>query len=596
MKLHFSGYTLRIRLVIERVLVFLLLPYAIFVLMECYDRNPYTEMYGTAFMFNVLLFELAALFFFAMTGSACASIRVLSLFALVFGLTNHYVMEFRSTPFVPWDLLSLGTGKTVVAEYDFTPTVRVVIVTLLLLFIFVYSKCLYLRTRKYRGFRAIAALVLAIILVVFAKQLQDRQFQVRNHLYPHVFTPDVMVKRNGAVVTFLMDLAYVHVDKPEDYSIEDAKAFYAEDTIGSGKEDLPNIIVIMDEAFSDLGELGDFTTSEDYMPFIHSLQSADDTVSGNLYVSVCGGNTANTEFEFLTGDTMAFLPAGSVPYQQYISTRIPSMASVLAAQGYKTVAMHPYYATGWSRNVVYPRMGFDTMYFYDDMQNLDKVRKYTSDASDFANILSTLRGKEEGRPLFLFNVTMQNHGGYTESYDDFVSDITVTSLKKQNAALNQYLSLIKLTDKAVEELLTALSGYEEKTIVVFFGDHQPSDVVTKSIAKDTVSQESDYFYSDDSLFTTLSEENTRYKVPYFIWANYDIEEQSDFDMSANYLGANVCRIAGVKTSVYQDFLMELQENYPVISSVYTKTNSQNEELLLTYEKLQYYQLFDWEEK
>lgn len=59
-----------------------------------------------------------------------------------------------------------------------------------------------------------------------------------------------------------------------------------------------------------LAILGDFQTNKDYMPYFHSMQGADDTISGYLNVSVCGGNTANTEFEFLTGNTMAFLPQG----------------------------------------------------------------------------------------------------------------------------------------------------------------------------------------------------------------------------------------------------------------------------------------------
>ena len=98
----------------------------------------------------------------------------------------------------------------------------------------------------------------------------------------------------------------------------------------------------MNEAFSDPSVLGDFTTNEDYMPFVHSLlDGADNTISGHLNVSVKGGNTANTEFEYLTGASMAFLPYGSIPYQQYVKKETPSMASYLSSLGYYTIAMHP---------------------------------------------------------------------------------------------------------------------------------------------------------------------------------------------------------------------------------------------------------------
>ena len=119
----------------------------------------------------------------------------------------------------------------------------------------------------------------------------------------------------------------------------------------------PNIVVIMNEAFSDLSVWGDFATSEEVMPFFKSLQQ--EAVGGELYVSVKGGNTANTEFEFLTGDTMGFLPKGSIPYQQYINDETPSLASYLKTLGYSTTAIHPYNRTGWDRDTVYEKFGFD---------------------------------------------------------------------------------------------------------------------------------------------------------------------------------------------------------------------------------------------
>ena len=119
------------------------------------------------------------------------------------------------------------------------------------------------------------------------------------------------------------------------------------------------------------------TDSLSYMPFVHSLMSgADNTVSGYLNVSVCGGNTADTEFEFLTGNTMAFLPSGSIPYQQYIKNETPSLAGYLSSLGYVTYAQHPYYGSGWNRETVYPLLGFQNMNFVDDYIQRTIVRQY----------------------------------------------------------------------------------------------------------------------------------------------------------------------------------------------------------------------------
>ena len=409
-----------------------------------------------------------------------------------------------------------------------------------------------------------------------------------------------MTQVNGVAVTFAMDLAYMTVEKPAGYDAVKEQALlesYAgqeDDTDSSEKkEELPNIIVVMNESFSDLNVLGDFTTNEDYMPYLHSLQNgAENTVTGYLNVSVCGGNTANTEFEFLTGNSMAFLPQGSIPYQQYITKELPALPAYLASLGYETVATHPYYADGWDRDKVYPLLGFSESIFKDQYWGAGYVRKYVSDNSCVDKIIELYEKKEEGTPLFVFNVTMQNHGGYSDTYDNFTPDITVEGV--ESTPLSQYLSLVRLSDQALEKLISYFEEADEKTIVVFFGDHQPNDTVAAPILN-----------LNGMTTRTLTEDQLklRYEVPYVIWANYDIDAESGKDTSANYLAADVLHYAGISENAYGSYLLELQRNYPVISAmrVLTKdgldTNSSSlKQELKDYQSLQYYQLFDWKKE
>lgn len=420
--------------------------------------------------------------------------------------------------------------------------------------------------------------------------LQNDAMVSKFRLYPFLFTPAYMSQADGFAVTFLMDLQYLSVEKPEGYSAAQAQEIlesYGKHTTGDMAQ-MPNIIVVMDEAFSDPAVLGEFTVNQDYMPFVHSLQQgADNTITGLLNVSVKGGNTANTEFEFLTGNTMAFLPAGSIPYQQYIMGEISSVVSDLKEMGYVTYAMHPYYATGWNRDKVYPYLGFEHAYFIDAFTTPSYVRKYVDDASCVDKIIEIYENKEAGQPMFLFNVTMQNHSPYTESYMNLKEDITVEGANTQ--ALSQYLSLIKLSDAALESLVTYFAGQMEPTVIAFFGDHQPTDSVVQPILTANG-------ISTDSL--SPEEEAKHYEVPYVIWANYDIREGTNEDISANYLAAKVLDEAGVPLSAYQSYLLELSGEIPVVSServvdVDGKEQSVSEtEALNTYKKLQYYQLFD----
>ncbi len=164
------------------------------------------------------------------------------------------------------------------------------------------------------------------------------------------------------------------VRAPEGYSADGLQTL-AEDYKGEQGTKTPNIIVIMNESFSDLGIVGNFETNEDYMPFVHSMQKGQkNTITGNLLVSTFGGGTANTEFEFLAGDTMAFLPFGCSPYQMYVKSAMPSLVGALEAQNYQTVAMHPYLSTSWNRPQVYQSFGFDEQCYEDDFPERCRAR------------------------------------------------------------------------------------------------------------------------------------------------------------------------------------------------------------------------------
>lgn len=582
---------------------FAIVPIISFYLMEAFEHNALAEVRQEAQWFNILIFELIAWTLYLLIGRMTTALRIELALALAFGLTNHYVMAFRSTPFVPWDLLSARTAASVAQNYDFTPTPRMIVVTVLFVLLMVAVRILRKVPRIKLPIRLGSAVLCGLALCLFVHTLQQETFQNKHYLYPFLFTPAYMTKVNGMAVTFAMDLAYVAVDKPEGYSAEEAQKtleqygntdnVFADDEENTNdsknrgedanNKDLPNIIVIMDEAFSDLSVVGDLETNEDYMPFMHKMQQgADNTITGYAQVSVCGGNTANSEFEFLTGNTMSFLPSGSIPYQQYITKDTPSLASYLASLGYETYAQHPYYASGWNREKVYPLIGFEHLNFIDDYANKTYVRKYVSDDADMQHIIDTYENKEDGKPAFIFNVTMQNHGGYTDAFSDLSEDVHATNYNSE--VLDRYLSLIRLTDQSLEKLVDYFSNVDEKTVIVFFGDHQPSDAVAAKI------QDSMLLPGESVPDEQLRK---RYLVPYLVWANYDIDGATQQNTSLNYLSAEVLKAAGVPTDAYQNFLLDLQKSYPVMSAAgRTDASDADENMLNTYKKLQYYNLFE----
>ncbi|MFV0465291.1 MAG: LTA synthase family protein [Lachnospiraceae bacterium] len=583
---------------IKMFLCALLIPAINFYLLEFYTHNGFVEVRPWAQLFNIVLYELMLLFLFFLTRSLRVALRIETVFSMLFGLVNYYVYTFRSLPLVPWDLFSFKTAASVAGNYNFLPEPRVIVVIACFVLLFIAEHFLNYKLKQHAWSKTVlGAIMAAVVLISFSVKVQAEDFQNSHRLYNKLFTPVYMWQVNGLVLTFVMDLPFLTIDKPDGYSVQEAKEVletYEEDTTESAAHSVyPNIIAVMNESFSDLAVLGDFTASQDYMPFFHQMeQGADNTMTGYLNVSVLGGNTPNTEFEFLTGNSMAFLPQGSIPYQQYITQSIPALPEYLRTLGYATYAMHPYYASGWSRETVYPLLGFDASYFIKDYYGAEYVRNYISDKSSVDKIIEVYENKQTGEPAFIFNVTMQNHGGYYDKFDNFTPDITVEN--SSSYSLSSYLSLIKLTDESLRTLVSYFSLVEEPTVIVFFGDHQPSDSVAEPILA-----------LNGMSYKTLTEEETknRYKVPFMIWANYDIQEAQHIETSVNYLSSVLLSAAGVPKTDYQSFLSEHMELYPVISAQRIVNSagedvlkSEVQEELSTYQKLQYYQIFDVQEE
>lgn len=571
-----------------------LIPLAAFLLMEQYTHELSTLADSAPRLNLILYYLLYGLLFFALgnLGLACT---IGTAFIMICGITNYFVVLFRSGPIVPWDFYSIGTAMSVADNYTFSIDYKFAIITACLLALILISLRLDFKIKRY-ALRFSALGVGAIVGGWFLAYLWNPDTIEKEGLNKSLFVSSNMYQKDGFLLAFTINLRYLNLEKPDGYDRQEAENLLASHQPAEAGEpdELPNVVVVMSETFSDLAVLGEFDTNMDYMPFIHTLlDGAQNTISGNLYVSVLGGNTANSEFEFLTGNTMKFFPTGSVPYQQYIHSDVESVVDQFNDMGYETFAMHPYREKGWNRNKIYPLMHFDDMKFINDITYKDKLRVYVSDESNYKNVISELEQEED--PMFMFNVTMQNHSAYGGSYDNFIPQITAQFQNtKSNKYLNNYLSLIFETDQATEEFLEQLKELDEPTIVLFFGDHQPNDYVVKPIYKE---------HGMDIEAQTIRQQQNRQITPFFIWANYDIEEQSGVEISANYLCNLLMKTAGFELSPYQTYLEEVAQTFPVLNAVgyfdaqgncksFDDLTPEEQSVLDTYEKVQYYRMFD----
>lgn len=324
----------------------------------------------------------------------------------------------------------------------------------------------------------------------------------------------------------------------------------------SPEQDAPDVIVIMNESFFDPSVLGNVPVNEDFLPFYHSLeeytgQESNNLLKGTLHVSDVGGNSTNTEFEFLTGNSMAFLSPMRSPYSQYLNPDSEYIPALFRQSGYKTVSIYPYKNNSWNRNLAYSIMDFSESYFEDSFSSAQRIRNYVSDTAVYEKALQLC--EETTQPIFIFCSTIQNHSSYQKIYSNFTPSVKASNTESNS--LNQYLSLLKESDKALEYLIDRVSSSSRKTMVVFFGNHQPNNYLIEAM-----------FHSDLSPDSSKTASDIRYTVPYFIWANFDLTGYSMPDTSPSLLGNMVLEISDIELNTFQEFLNDFKTIIPAISS------------------------------
>ena len=619
-------FTLKIKHELTRKILGLvllpLMPFAALTVTECLNNVFIFNMTSLGVLGNYAVLLVLYFLVFAVTGRFNITYISVTTPIVILAVAHSYIMDFRGTPFQPMDFLSIGTAAGVANTYNFAPSYK--LITGILLFVLLTVIFIKIGTPKYnlttkiisRSFTATFSAVLIILFYgtsVFADLGVNPDFWNQTRGY----------KNYGFVCNFFLNTKYLFMSEPNNYDPDKIKD-YIDQTVDEDKDKedqkvKPNIICIMNESLADLRTLGPLSTNLDYMPFLNSL--TENTVKGNLYVPVIGAGTSNTEFEFITGHSTHFLPSGSNAYMLYVKNPMASLVSTLEAQSYSSWAFHPYLASGWNRPSVYSNFGFNKFTAFEDIFDMSLwerylsngndadylqglvdlnypgsnmlIRQYISDSYDYKLLIENYENRDKSQPYFAFNVTMQNHGGYSTSCVNFNEAIYSTSSTKAYNKANKYLSLVRASDTAFKELVEYFENVKEPTVICMFGDHQPN-VETEFI--------SELLGVKDLSSLTIEQEQKRYTTPFYIWANFDIEEKIIPRLSVNYLSSLLLDIAGLELTEYNKYLLKLSETLPVINTagyidsegVYYKWSdvSPYTEIIKEYERIQYNCIFD----
>lgn len=554
-------------------------------------------------LFNFLLIGILELIFIVITNRVRLGTDIWAFICVMFNIVNHFVYEFRGTPAMASDIATVGTALEVAdgykIQFNFYTTVALV-----MLFDFIMLgrviKCEPVFKKVSHRLCGIA--VMAIVSVTGFSQLVMTDMVSNRGLYLSLFNPMRSYQQYGSIACFTRSIKLSVPEKPNGYSlkkVEEITSKYTSDTVDSNKK-RPNVIVVINEAFSDPQVLGDIETNEDYMPFIHDLMKNGNCVSGTTYASIVGGQTANTEYEFLTGNSMAFLPKGTVAFQLYLRHAMPSLVTELKSEGYTgNSATHLQKARNYNRDKAYPLLGFDKFYDYTNMGvPFVKMRNNATDQCTYDNITHDYeqQRKSTDAPYFGYTMTIQNHSSYDVPFDNF-DDKRIVVENADAPDLGYYLSLIKYSDEMFENLINYYKNTNEPTVILLTGDHQPR---IHDESMDSITNGEWRNWNDEEMMR-------RYEVPFLIWANYDIDKKIVEKTSMNYLQTILMETIDGDLTGFQKFQQDIQKEIPVLTSngywgadgkFYSvdDKNSPYYDLIQEYAMLQYNDMMDYKNR
>ena len=358
-------------------------------------------------------------------------------------------------------------------------------------------------------------------------------------------------RHNGFAMAFALNLPMANVAAPAGYMQNAIDAIPVKPgAAATAWHDKPDVIVLMSESLFDPTRLPNVTLSPDPMPTIRAMQS------GHVFSPEFGGMTANVEFEALTGFSNAFLPYGSIPYQQYIRNPIPSLATFFRGEGYTSRAVHPFQKWFWNRSAVYKSFGFEQFRSEENLPPMEKRGIFASDESLTKEIMR--QAEELDQPFFFFTVTLQGHGPYEANrYAQNTIAVEGDLPEADRAALATYAQGVKEADDSLKMLMDWAKTRERETIIVLFGDHLPplNTVYTSTgFMPDVTAPRKG----------ALPDMMRQHETPLIVWSSKTGPVKDIGAISPAYLSYQIVKASGFEHPYYTGFLGNLFDRYRVL--------------------------------
>ncbi len=522
----------------------------IYYCLELGNKNPFMNGFFYTFINILTIFSIQAVIYLLSQRWWLSSV-ITSIPLTVLSIANYYTILYRNQPISTQDIHNMGTTLSVIDSYKFPITVYVMAIVVFFILNLLVARILYTREKGTR-FKIKNALAKNICIVLFTLAFAFSVYLGENPIKPRntfVWSWEDSYHTYGYAASSIEVLqnSIDMVDTPCEYSTEKVEST-AEAITVPANSNLPDIIVILNETFYDLRDILDIETDTAVMPFIDNLENA---IKGRCVVAGTGGGTNKSEYELLTSNSVQLMP-GITPFNYLDFKNANSIVSYVKSLGYQTWGAHCAESLNYSRGKVYPQLGFDQVLFDKDFGEKERygTRGYATDEFCYQKMIEDYE-KMGDSPRFMYLLSIQNHGGWELNADSHDIVHSLTDFGKYTDDINEFLSCIKLSDMAFEELTNYFSKSSRPVIICMVGDHSPS------FAPELI--------DTGNLDAVLKLRST----PYVIWANFEINKTEAPLLSMPYLVPNTLKAANVPLSSFYTYISNMQNDVPVITAFNT---------------------------
>ena len=503
---------------------------------------------------NILALFVMQMVIRLFAGKWSVTVLISTIITALWSVANYFTVLYHGSPLYPSELRSAATAVEVMGDYSYDIDQYVQQLILISAIMLAVSVLYIFLERKGKSYSRLRLAGTAAGIAAGAACLYAFLFSAAK------ITPEQMVgwdwkhgvESYGFPVTAIEDANKMinSINKPEGYSASKVAEYEAEG-IAASTEQMPDIIMILNETYYCMDDYIETGADLDYMEGFYGIE---DAVYGHSAASRVGGGTNDSEFEILTGNAMALMQSYA-PFNYYNFAEYDNdYVHYLKELGYRSTVLHEGTPTNYSRRKVYPLLGFDDIvlgwkaFNYHDFAYGNRSK---TDSDNYKDLIDHYNALGDG-PRFAYLLTYQNHGGYEKNDDEL--DVVHVSKDYGNLTddMNEYLSTVSFSSKAFAELIDHFRDSDRPVIICMTGDHSPSFI--------NELEEPEGPKAEKVIKKTM--------VPYVIWSNIELDRTGLYtdNMTHYELMAAILKMAGLPLTPYQKAMLDLHDQVPVLTN------------------------------